>query len=625
MCGIFGAVGATRPVNADRALEAMAHRGPDQRAVLRLPGSSRIPPVELGFVRLAILDLTENGAQPMQKDGLVIVFNGEIYDHLLLRKDLEDRGVSFHSRSDTEVLLEGFRAYGEAVLERITGMFAFAIWDVRTGRLFAARDPAGKKPFFFAARPDGFFFASEIKGIVAAGLRTTIDESEIPVYLALGHGHADRTAHEEVRELRPGHAMVLEPGSREPKIRRYFRAPFADPPLELSLEATTNRVRELVEAAVKRRLVADVPLGAFLSGGIDSTIVVGLMAKHTRGRVRTFSIGFEGDPAYDETRFARMASRAFDTEHTEFVVTAKAAELVEPLVRVHDGPFGDSSALPTSIVSRLTREHVTVALTGDGGDEVFCGYERFLAAEIAERIPSPLRVGAASLAARFQPGPTEKGLKAKARRFFLTAARPLEERLFAYSPYFLDRLDAFVSPELAREGRARVSGFAHEVLAASEGASALSRVLAFNYETYLPYDLLVKADRSSMLHSLELRSPFLDRELTDFAARLPDAYRRRGLSKKWILKRAFADLLPSDLVNRPKMGFGVPLAAWFRTSLRELLHDHLGPSARLYRYVRRDAVERLLAEQDSGAADHGSRVWLLLTLEVWLREMEARP
>jgi len=624
MCGIFGAVAATRPVNVERALEAMAHRGPDQRAVLRLAGEGARPSVELGFVRLAILDLTANGAQPMQRDGLAIVFNGEIYDHLALRAELEERGVTFHSRSDTEVLLEGFRAFGEAILDRITGMFAFAIWDVRTGRLFAARDPAGKKPFFFAARQDGFFFASEIKGIVASGLRTTVDEAELAVYLALGHGHSDRTAHAEVRELRPGHALVLEPGAREPKIRRYFRAPFADPPLDLSLEETTSRVRTLVEAAVKRRLVADVPLGAFLSGGIDSTIIVGLMAKHTRGRVRTFSIGFEGDPAYDETRFARMASRAFDTEHTEFIVSAKAAELIEPLVRVHDGPFGDSSALPTSIVSKLTREHVTVALTGDGGDEIFCGYERFLAAEIAERIPSPLRIGMAKLAGLVQPGPTEKGLKAKGRRFFLTSARPLEDRLFSYSPYFLDRLDTFIAPDLARSGRETVSAFAREILAPSRGASALSRVLSFNYETYLPYDLLVKADRSSMLHSLELRSPFLDRELTDFAARLPDGFRRRGLSKKWILKRAFADLLPDELVNRPKMGFGVPLAAWFRTSLREFLNDHLGPSARLYRYVRRDAVEKLLAEQASGAADHGSRVWLLLTLEVWLRQLEVQ-
>ena len=229
------------------------------------------------------------------------------------------------------------------------------------------------------------------------------------------------------------------------------------------------------------------------------------------------------------------------------------------------------------------------------------------------------------MARLIKPGPTEKGLKAKARRFFLTSSRPLEDRLFAYSPYFLDRLDDLVAPDMAMQARETVGAFAREILAPSRGASALSRVLAFNYETYLPYDLLVKADRSSMLHSLELRSPFLDRELTELASRLPDNYRRRGLSKKWILKRAFADLLPDALVNRPKMGFGVPLAAWFRTSLREFLHDHLVPSARLYKYVKREAVDRLVAEQASGDADHGQRLWLLLTLEVWLRSFESRP
>jgi len=622
MCGIFGAVGATRPVNVERALAAIAHRGPDQRAVLRLPGQGPRPAVELGFVRLAILDLSENGAQPMRKDGLVVVFNGEIYDHTVLRAELEERGVTFRSRSDTEVLLEGYRAFGEAVLDRLNGMFAFAIWDERTGRLFAARDPAGKKPFFYAARSDGFFFASEIKALVASGLRTSVDEDELPVFLALGHAHGDRTAHAEVRELRPGHDLVLEPGARAPKIRRYYRAPFADPPVELTADEAAGRTRELLEAAVKRRLVADVPLGAYLSGGIDSTIIVGLMAKHTRGRVRTFSLGFEGDAAYDETRFARMASERFDTDHTELVVTPSAADLIEPLVRAHDGPFGDSSAIPTSIVAKLTREHVTVALTGDGGDEIFCGYTRFLAAEVAERVPSPARRLAAAVAARVPEGKSQKDLRAKARRFFVTSGKSFEDRLFSYSPYLLEELDRFVAPDLAERTRRTVRAFAEEALAGTEGATPLTRVLAFNYETYLPYDLLVKADRSSMLHSLEVRSPFLDRELVAFASRLPDAHRRRRFDKKWLLKRAFTDLLPSALVNRPKMGFGVPLAAWFRTSLREMLHDTLGDGARLYRYVDRRAVERLLREQDAGLADHGQRVWLLLTLEVWLRSME---
>lgn len=617
MCGIFGALRAKTPVDSQAALRVMRHRGPDQNAVVRLEG------VELAFVRLAILDLTENGAQPMQKGDLTIVFNGEIYDHAELRKTLEQRGVTFRSRSDTEVLLEGYRAFGDQVVERISGMFAFAVWDARTKRLFCARDRAGKKPFFYTFDAEnGFRFASEIKAIRASGVRTSVDEAELPVLLVSGHAHADRTLHAEVRELPPGHTLVLEHDANEPRIARYYRAPFTAPRLTLDYEEATREVRRLVEAAVVRRLEADVPLGAFLSGGIDSTIVVGLMAKHTRGRVKTFSIGFQGDAAYDETRFARMAAEQFGTEHTEFVVEPSSADLVEKLVFAHDGPFGDSSALPTSIVSRLTREHVTVALSGDGGDEIFCGYTRFLAAEASERIPERVRKLAGRLARRVDQGPSERSLRAKARRFFLTAERPFEERLLAYSPYFGDTLDQVLLPDVAKSTRDAPWAFSRSVLSHSRGTPALERILDFNYATYLPYDLLVKTDRSSMLHSLEVRAPFLDRDLTDFAARLPASFVRRGKTTKRILKHAFPEFLPDALVNRPKMGFGVPLGAWFRGSLRTLLRDQLGPGARLYRYVSRPHVEKLLAEQDAKVADHSHRLWLLLTLEVWLSSME---
>ncbi len=616
MCGIFGALGTAAGLDVDAALEAMASRGPDQRKVLRLPGA------QLGFVRLAILDLTENGAQPMERGDVTLVYNGEIYDHVELRGELESRGVVFRGRSDSEVLLEGYRAFGESILERIHGMFAFALWDRRERKLFAGRDRVGKKPLFYSTRPGGLCFASEIKALRAGGLVTTVNQEELPSLLTFGHAHYPHTMHAEVRELPPAHCMTWREG-QDPVVRRYWRAPFGEPPLDLahgtSEAQAVAEVRRLVDEAVKRRLVADVPVGAFLSGGVDSTIIVGLMAKHMPGRVRTFSIGFEGDAAFDETRFAREAAARFGTDHTEFVVAPGAAELVAPLVHAHDAPFGDSSALPTSIVSRLTRQHVTVALSGDGGDELFCGYTRFLAAEASERIPRALRRLAAAGAALVPQGKSERTLRAKARRFFLTANNPLAERLVSYQPYFGAILDLALEPGLG--DLSSPVAWAREAIAPSARSSVLTRILTYNFETYLPGDLLVKADRSSMMHSLEVRAPFLDTALVEYAARLPDPLRRRGLTTKWVLKRAFSDLLPTAIVKRPKMGFGVPLSSWFRGPLRTLLEDHLGERGRLYRYVRRSVVRKLLEDQFAGRADNAHRLWLLLTLEIWLSTM----
>ncbi len=621
MCGIFGAVfvKSDAVVDVDAALESMAYRGPDERGVYRKPG------VILGHLRLSILDLTPAARQPMSSDdGGVVVFNGEIYNHHELRRELLGLGHTFRSRSDTEVIVEGYRAWGDEVVSRLDGMFAIGIWDGARRRLVLARDRAGKKPLFYTRQGSTVRFASEVKAIIASGVAGEIEPESLPSMLSLGYVEAPRSMYRGVFQLEPASLLVAEEG-KALASRCYWRAPFAEKPLEVSTAEASQNVRTLLEAAVTRRLEADVPLGAFLSGGIDSTIVVGMMARATGQRVKTFSIGFAGDPRFDETHYARIAARRFGTEHTEFTLEPSAFDLVERLVAAHDGPFGDSSAIPTSVVSGLTRRHVTVALSGDGGDELFCGYTRFLAAEIAERLPVTARQAGASLAQLMPRGRNERTLVARSRRFLSNASLPLADRMLAWNPYFAFQLEEILRPELARalslDAPKRYFG---EVFSAANGASALSRILDHNFKTYLPYDLLVKADRASMIHSLEVRSPFLDTALVEYVARLPDSLKRRGTSMKWILKRACRDLLPDEILRRGKMGFGVPLGAWFRGDLKSYLLDRLGPTAEIHEWINRKFVERLLEQHFAGRADFGHRIWLLLTFEIWLRSLEKR-
>ncbi len=623
MCGIFGAVFVApgESIDVDRAVRSMAHRGPDAQ------GTHRLQDACFGHTRLRIVDLSDAAAQPMRStdEKIVLVFNGEIYNHHELRAELRALGHTFRSRSDTEVILEGYRAWQTDIVEKLDGMFALGLWDAERRRLLLARDRAGKKPLFYSA-PSGraFRFASEIKALTASGVPAVADHQALPQLLSFGYTPAPETMFKGVRQLPPASTLILQEG-KPPEIRRFWKAPFAEAPIDCSVAEAKSEVRRLLEAAVKRRLEADVPLGAFLSGGIDSTIIVGIMARQMSRPVKTFSIGFSGDARYDETHYARIAARAFGTDHTEFTLEPSSFDLVERLVELHDGPFGDSSAIPTSVVAALTKKHVTVALTGDGGDELFCGYIRFLAAEAAERVPLVLRRVGGRVAALLPPASSERQLRAKARRFLLAAALPLSERVAQWSSLFAFDLEQLVRKDVQSTLPMEAPlAWSRAIFAASEGASTLSRVLDHNFETYLPYDLLVKADRSSMAHGLEARSPFLDTALVEYVARLPDQMKRRGVTTKWILKSAFADLLPKELVSRRKMGFGVPLGAWFRGELREYLRDHLSPSAKMYDLIDRSFVEAMLKQHLDGVCDHGHRLWLLLTLEVWLRSLSAR-
>ena len=617
MCGIAGALGArVSDESLGAALAALRHRGPDAE------GRAHFEHASLGHRRLAVIDLSPAGEQPMFNDdrSIAVVFNGEIYNHHALRRELESQGARFVSRSDTEVIVRGYEHWGDAVVARLDGMFALALYDSRKQRSLLARDRAGKKPLFYASLGGRLVFGSEIKALTALGVRADVEKSALPYLLLYGYVPSPLTLYREVKQLPPAHLMVVEEGLS--KIERYWSAPFTQPTLSIAMPEAAREVRRLVEQAVSSRLEADVPLGAFLSGGVDSTIVVGVMSRLLGRKVKTFSIGFAGDARYDETHYARLVARAFDTEHTEFTLQPSSFDLVEKLVALHDGPFGDSSAIPTSVVSMLTREHVTVALSGDGGDELFCGYPRFLAAEAAERVPPFLRSVVERLTRALPASHGKRSLGARSLRFLKAAHRSLPDRLATWTSVFVD-LQEIVRPELGLDLEAPWN-WNREIFAESGDVETMRRILHANFRGYLPEDLLVKTDRASMAHALEVRSPFLDTELIAFASRLPPELLRKGVATKRVLREAFADLLPPAIQKRAKMGFGVPLGAWFRGELRDYVRDRLTPQALVFEYLQHAPVARLLREHESGKADHGQRIWLLLTLEVWLQSLRAQ-
>ena len=617
MCGIVGALdfggAATDRETLQSMTNALAHRGPDGEGI-EVSGE-----VGLGHRRLRIIDLSRRADQPLwnQSRDLAIVFNGEVYNFRELRRELIAEGAKFRTWSDTEVVLQLYAREGEAAVRRLDGMFAFAIWDKRRKRLFLARDRSGKKPLYFYDDGRRFLFSSEIKAILRHPAVSCEPNFEaLPFYLTYGYFPQPLTAYRNVTTLAPASFMVVDASGGRGATERYWI-----PPSEVNgirrLPEAVERLSPLVRDAVRKRLVSDVPLGAFLSGGLDSTVVVGLMSELTSRPVKTFSIGFEDEPAYDELGFAEEAARRFDCDHTSFRVQSPGPELMETLVRHHDGPFGDSSAIPTYVVSRLARAEVTVVLNGDGGDELFCGYSRLAAAAISERIPEPLRRVAAA-GGRLLPTPlSHAGTLRRVRQFLLTSARPLRERIQVWCSFFPPEE---VQTLLRHPSTANPGAHFEEVLREVDGASPLARLLYLNYRTYLPEDLLVKMDRMTMAHGLEARSPLLDTELTEFAGSLPDSLKLRGLTTKRVLRETFRHLVPPSILGRKKMGFGVPLGRWFRTQMKPLIEDHLvSADSPLFEHLRRDPVERLVREHLEGKRDHGQKLFCLVTLSIWLR------
>jgi asparagine synthase (glutamine-hydrolysing) len=623
MCGFAGAIdlGAspTGRATLESMTEALAHRGPDGAGV-DLEGR-----IGLGHRRLRVIDLSARADQPLWNEArdLAIVFNGEIYNFQELRRELEARGARFRTESDTEVVLELYAREGDGFVHRLDGMFAFAIWDARAKdapRLLLARDRSGKKPLFFYDDGRRFLFASEVKAIhrhPSVSREPNLDA--LPLYLTYGYFPSPLSAFANVKTLPPATCMVVEPETGKRESRRYWNPRVEVDGIE-TLEEARERLAPLLREAVRKRLLGDVPLGAFLSGGLDSTIVVALMSEASGRPVKTFSIGFENAPEHDELAYAEEAAKRFGCDHESFRVEPPAPETLARLVRHHDGPFGDSSAIPTYIVSQLARREVTVVLNGDGGDELFCGYARLAAAALSERIPEPLR-RVAALASGLLPAPrSHAGDLRRVRQFLEVSAQPLPDRIQAWCSFFgtseLDRL-------LLRTARALPSDHFGGVLQEVPDASPLTRLLYLNYRTYLPEDLLVKMDRMTMAHGLEARSPFLDTALTEFAGSLPDSLKLRGLTTKHVLRESFRGDVPDSILTRRKMGFGVPLGAWLRGGLAPLVEAELvDPSSPIFDHLRRDEVLGYVEEHRRGARDRGQKLFCLLTLSVWLRSFE---
>jgi asparagine synthase (glutamine-hydrolysing) len=634
MCGICGVLDFSgRPVDETavrRMAEALHHRGPEATRVFLSPAPGTAATtagaaVGLGHARLKIIDLSDAANHPLPNEDRTVwvVLNGEIYNFLELRDELKAGGHQFRTEGDTEVVVHLYEELGERCVERLDGMFALVVWDERRRRLFLARDRTGKKPLFYHRSPSFFAFGSEIKALLAhGGIPTDVSLRTLPQLFLYGYVPNPGTLYEGIAQVPPGHSLTVE-GGGEVRLRQYWDWAFPERPLEIGAREASGRLRELLTAAVKRRLIADVPLGAFLSGGLDSSVVVALMAGLMGQPVKTFSIGFAGDAAFDETRYAKLVAQRYGTAHTEFIVEPRAFDLLERLVHVYDGPFGDSSAIPTYILSELTRRHVTVALNGDGGDELFAGYLRFAGGVLAARVPQTVfRVGRAVTAWLPAVGGPRHLLR-RVPRFFRDADLPWLERFSSWISFFhrdlQDLVLPAVAPDLARFDRI---AYFRPHLEAVRGRSPLSQLLYLNAKTYLPDDLLVKMDRASMAHALETRSPFLDRALMDYVAGLPDRFKLRGRTTKWLLREAFRDMLPGEILTRGKMGFGVPLATWFRGELREPLQSLLlEPTARLRRYVDVAHVRRLVGTHLSGRANLEHELWLLLTFEVWLRSL----
>lgn len=623
MCGLCGVISYGKPsmdpAIGERMVSSLHHRGPDDRGTYW--GGNNSVSVFLGHTRLSILDLSEAGHQPMSNETgrIWAVFNGEIYNFLTLRAELEAHGHVFRSKTDSEVLVHAYEQFGDDFIRRLDGMFAMALWDQDRERLLLARDRAGKKPLYYWSKASEFVFGSEMKALLAhPAVTRDLSTQAVPLYFTYGYVPCPDTFYRGISQLPPASYLVVERGRiRGPLSFWELSYPLEGEERRISDAEACHEVRRLLTAAVERRLLSDVPLGAFLSGGIDSSIVVGLMSRLMGRRVKTFSIGFVGDKAFDETPFSRTVAHHFGTDHTEFIVEPKAFDLVERLLLYHDQPYGDSSAIPTFLLCELARKHVTVALNGDGGDELFGGYERFLGAILSENLPgSVVRMGRALIESLPRAWRSRREV-ARAHRFLLQAAKPLPDRYLAWCSFFSQDLLAELLTVPPADGIR--DSFDH-CLQQTEGRALLHRLLHLNFKTYLPDDLLVKMDRMSMAHALEMRSPFLDTALVEYAASLSPRCKINGRKLKYLLKKAFADLLPAEILNRGKRGFGVPLGAWFRNELKEPVGDILLTGSPRYRaYLRTEIVDRIFRHHQEGIMDCGMQLWALLNFEIWLR------
>ncbi|HEY8316285.1 MAG TPA: asparagine synthase (glutamine-hydrolyzing) [Gaiellaceae bacterium] len=612
ICGLYSPSGQPPAEVVDEMRARIRHRGPDQGS------TDAFGPCVLGHQRLQVID-PELGYQPVANEAgdIVAVFNGEIYNFAELREQLAARGHEVRGRGDTPVIPHLYEEYGPHFVEHLEGMFAIALWDSPRRRLVLARDRLGKKPLVYSRLADGTVaFASELKALHAVpGLRREPDLAALDAYLALQYVPGTRTGLLGVHRLAPGSLLVQE-GDGAPAIERYWQ-----PALDTAAATDADwisRVRDEVTAAVRKRLVSDVPLGALLSGGIDSAVVVALMAQASPEPVRTFTVGF-GDERYDERRYARAVAERWSTRHEEIVLEPDAAENLPRLAAAFDEPLGDEAALPLFLICEAARREVTVALVGDGGDESFAGYERYAAVGMADRVPA-IAAGAGARLLRTLPGARgeRRSTLHRAARFLDAAAVPRSERYGRLMQVFSLDERAAIWSDLAKAEIGTLSSTG--LMLGAAPADGVTGLQLLDLETYLPGDLLPKSDLASMAHSLELRSPLLDHRVVELGLSLPPALKWRGRDGKVALRRAFAADLPPLVAARGKIGFGVPLADWFRGELRPIARELLlDERARGRGWFDSAVVEQLLDDHLEGRADNGHRLWTLTMLELWQR------
>lgn len=621
MCGIAGFISTSRGRDDERAsrLDAMCkvitHRGPDEQGVV-VEGRAA-----LGMRRLSIIDLA-TGQQPIYNTdrSKLIVFNGEIYNYRELKTDLESRGHKFRTNSDTETIVRAYDEYGTGCLALLRGMFAFAIWDAKEQSLFMARDRVGKKPLFYSVTAAGeFVFGSELKVLLEhGGMDREIDHGALDAYLTFGYVPEELCIFKGVRKLEPGHFLIFRNG--EVRTEKYWDFDYAGETLSESEDEISGTLLGKLREAVGTRLISEVPLGAFLSGGVDSSAVVGLMSQIMSEPVKTFSIGFNED-SFDELKFARVAARHFGTDHHEFILTPDFVDVVDDLVWHFDEPFADSSALPTYMVSKLAREHVTVVLSGDGGDELFAGYTRYLTDRDRsglERLPRAVRQNLIRPLSEALP----HGARGKNYLFNIS--------LDAAGRY-IDSISHFNGPRkrslYSNEVKTKMNGsFARgeklfrQIAVSAASVDAVENLLYLDSKTYLPGDILTKVDRMTMAASLEARSPLLDHKLIEYVTRIPSSMKLRGSETKYIFKRAIRDLVPHEILRREKQGFGVPINEWINLQLKDRITGDLSDRRSLERgYFDPKYVGLLLDEHSRGRRDHSHALWTLWMLELWHR------
>ncbi|MBP6004834.1 MAG: asparagine synthase (glutamine-hydrolyzing) [Pyrinomonadaceae bacterium] len=623
MCGIVGFVNNGGRAAEREVLEAMnraiIHRGPDE------DGYYLHENVALAMRRLSIIDLA-SGKQPIHNADRTkwIVFNGEIYNYRELREGLEARGHTFYTRSDTEAIIHLYDEYGEGCLEHLRGMFAFAIWDETDRSLFAARDRVGKKPLLYAHQANGdLIFGSEFQAVLKhPSVTREVDYGAIDSYLSYLCVPAPETAFKQIRKLEPGHWLRWKDDRVE--TRRYWLPDFSKKIRITEAEAIDETTR-LLRESTSLRMISEVPLGAFLSGGVDSSIVVALMAQESASPVKTFSIGFE-EQDFSELKYARRVAAHVGAEYNEFIVRPDAMEVLPTLVDHYGEPYADSSAVPTYYVAKETRQHVTVALNGDGGDESFAGYERYMAMEVAElykRIPRFLRSSLIEGPINLLPTSEIKKTRIRDVQRFLISAN--ESRKDRYARW-MSAVKPAAKPALyTQEMNARVNG--HDAAAVlndwfdrAQDLGLLDATLLTDQMTYLPNDLLVKVDIATMANSLEARSPFLDHKVIEFAASLPESLKMNRFRPKYLLKKVAARLVPPEVVYRRKMGFGVPIGHWFRGEMKDFVRDVLLSPASLNRGIfKPETVEMYIDQHIRGEVDHATPIWTLLMLELWFQ------